>query len=147
MNRVALDQIFERRHSWLLLKRSQCAAVRALPVHSAAGQPPEILFHAAIAYLKATGASPAERLCLATATASVLPHCASFLDFGFQRHFSFVIHHHMVIMGEGQSWWLMMRSAPSRRDFERALVASVNAFSGVLLIALRWARTTHCRSW
>ena len=147
MDRITLNQFSEGRHFFfLLLKRSQCAAVRALPVHTAAGQSPQILLHAAIADLKATGTSPAKRLRLITAAAPIFSLFPFSLDSEIQCDFSFAVRHQMVIRGEETCWRLMMRQVPSRRDSARALVASLIAFSGVLLTSLRWASTTHRRS-
>jgi len=60
--------LFELLINYLLIW-SQCAAVRALPVHSATGHPPEIFFHAGIADLKSAWAYPAKRLFLTTTAA------------------------------------------------------------------------------
>ena len=60
--------------SWFfeILIRSQGPAVRALPVHAAAGEPPEILPHAGVADLKATGAGPAKKPLFGATTAPIL---------------------------------------------------------------------------
>jgi hypothetical protein len=65
------------------LKGSQSAAIRALPVHSATREPPQVLLHAGVANLKSAGTSPAERLIPTAATALVgpLPGAPSFPAF------------------------------------------------------------------
>jgi len=55
------------------LKWSLGATVGALPANSAAGETPQIFFHARVAYLKTAGAYPAKRLFLAATGTQILP--------------------------------------------------------------------------
>lgn len=57
-------------------KRPERPAIGALPVDPAASEPPEVFFHAVVAYLKAARAGPAERLCLSATAADILAFSA-----------------------------------------------------------------------
>jgi hypothetical protein len=56
----------------LILKRSQGTAIGTLPVYTAAGHSPQVLFHAGVTDLKTARTCPAKRLFLAAATAYIL---------------------------------------------------------------------------
>ena len=71
------------------LVRSQGAAIRTLPVHAAASQPPQIIFHAVVANLKTAGTGPAKGLGVPAATALVRPFFLS-PSFSLRSHHGFM---------------------------------------------------------
>ena len=69
------------------LKGPQCPTIGTLPVDTAAGKPPQILFHASITNLKTAWADPAKELGLTATTANILLFFSRFFVVLLLNHF------------------------------------------------------------
>jgi hypothetical protein len=81
----SLGKFFVHFLKTLKLKRPHGPAIRALPANPAASKTPEVLLHAVVTNLKATGAGPAKRLLFPAARTYILlfpafPFLCPFLD-------------------------------------------------------------------